>query len=411
MQDLLSILFYIRKNRLKDPEKGMIYLRITYNGMRAEASTFLSANLKRWNAKANKVMGHSAESKYVNHHLDIIRKHVFITYQELLDREEEITAKRIKNRYLGIEETHRYILDVLEVHNQKMEKLVGKEFSFRTLQRYKTTKSHLSDFIQANYDAEDINVKRIQTTFINAFIYYLKTEKHLAHNSAMKYLAYFKKIVRICYGNGWIDQDPFYNFKLKLQQKDREFLTREELIKIIKKEFKFTRLEQVRDLFIFSCYTGLSYSDVCKLTPDDIVLGIDGDQWLRVKRTKTGTISNIPLLEMAQEIIEKYRGQELPNNGLLPHSSNQKTNSFLKEIAVLCGITKDLTFHMARHTFATTVTLANGVPIESVSKMLGHRSIKTTQHYAKIIDQKLGEDVGLLKEKLKHLDQNNSAIK
>ncbi|MBL7472230.1 site-specific integrase [Robertkochia sediminum] len=411
MQDLLSILFYIRKSRNKNATKATVYLRITYSGKRAEASTFLSVPLGKWNAKANKVMGHSAEAKRVNHHLDILRKHVFRAYQELLDQEEEISAIRIRNRLVGLEESRHNILEVFETHNQKMEQLVGKDFSFRTLQRYKTTKSHLTEFIKAEYNLEDMSVKRVELTFINAFIYFLKTEKDLAHNSAMKYLAYFKKIVRICYANGWIDQDPFYNFKVRLQQKEREFLTRKELVSIIQKEFRYKRLEQVRDLFIFSCYTGLSYSDVCKLTPDDIVLGIDGDQWLRVKRTKTGTISNIPLLEMAQEIIEKYRDQELPNNALLPHSSNQKTNSFLKEIAVLCGITKDLTFHMARHTFATTVTLANGVPIESVSKMLGHRSIKTTQHYAKIIDRKLGEDVGLLKEKLKQLDQSSSATK
>ena len=292
------------------------------------------------------------------------------------------------------------ILEMFEEHNNRMDRLVGKDYSFRTLQRYKTSKKHLAAFISSSFKLKDYPVKDIDTKFINSFIYYLKTELSLSHNSALKYLSYFKKIVRVAYANGWLEKDPFYNFKLKVQVIDREFLTKDEIIKIMEKEFTIPRMEQVRDVFLFSCYTGLAYVDVFKLTPDDIIKGIDGNKWIKTKRTKTKTLSSIPILPVAEKLIEKYEDLESPTGKLLPVYSNQKTNSYLKEIADSCGIKKNLTFHMARHTFATTVTLSNGVPIESVSKMLGHRSLKTTQHYAKILDEKLSEDMNQLKERI-----------
>ena len=399
MQNLLSILFYIKRKREDQQGRVPIYMRITYDGKRSEVSTMRKVESAKWNSKGSLVKGHSTEAKLINRNLDIMRNRIHEIHQQLLNGNENISATILKDTYLGNSDPKKVIVEMFDEHNGQMEKLVGKDFSFRTLQRYRTTKKHLAAFISASHKIDDYPVRDIDTQFINAFVYYLKTELNLSHNSALKYLAYLKKIVRVAYSNGWIEKDPFYNFKMKVQIIDREFLTREEIIKIMEKEFLIPRIEHVRDVFLFSCYTGLAYADVQKLESDDIVKGIDGNLWIKIKRTKTKSLSSIPLLPVAQQLIEKYKNRE-KTNSLLPVYTNQRMNSYLKEIADQCGIKKNLTFHMARHTFATTVTLTNGVPIESVSKMLGHRSLKTTQHYAKILDEKLSEDMNVLKERI-----------
>jgi len=400
MQDLLSVLFFIKRNKVDKRGLVPIYMRITYKGKRVEISSMRKIQSSRWSSDGNQVKGNSSEAKMINRNLDIMKNKTYDIFQRILDSGDLITAENIKNSYLGNDDSKHSILQMFEEHNIKMEQLVGKEYSFRTLQRYKTTQKHLAAFISSDFKMKDYPVKDIDTKFINSFIYYLKTALDQSHNTALKYLSYLKKIVRVAYANGWLEKDPFYNFKLKLRVIDREFLTKEEIIKIMVKEFSIPRIENVRDIFLFSCYTGLAYSDVFKLTADDIVKGIDGNQWIKIKRTKTKTLSSIPILPVAEKLIEKYVDLESPNNKLLPVYSNQRMNSYLKEIADSCGIKKNLTFHMARHTFATTVTLSNGVPMESVSKMLGHRSLKTTQHYAKILDEKLSEDMNLLKKRI-----------
>jgi site-specific recombinase XerD len=407
MQNLLSVLFYVKRNKEDNQGKVPIYMRITYDGKRAEVSAMRKVDLSKWNSKGNMVKGYSTESKLLNRHFDIMRNRVHEIHQKLLQEQEEITATLIKDIYLGNTDANKSILEMFEDHNSRMSKLVGKDFSFRTLQRYQTTQKHLSAFISSSYKRKDYPVKGIDTQFINAFIYYLKTELNHTHNTALKYLAYLKKIVRVAFSNGWMEKDPFYNFKLKTESIDREFLTKEEIIKIMEKEFSTPRIENVRDVFLFSCNTGLAYSDVKKMTADNIIKGIDGNLWIKIKRTKTKSLSSIPLLPIAQKLIEKYKGVENPKGILLPVYSNQRMNSYLKEIAERCDIKKNLTFHVARHTFATTVTLTNGVPIESVSKMLGHRSLKTTQHYAKILDEKLSEDMNLLKARIAAADSKN----
>ncbi len=223
----------------------------------------------------------------------------------------------------------------------------------------------------------------------------------------------FKKIIRIALANQWMDRDPFYNFKVKFDAVEREYLNEEEVQKLIDKELYLDRLKIVRDMFVFSCYTGLAYSDVKKLSSADITKGIDGSKWIRIKRTKTKSLSSIPLLPLAEEILDRYKDHPEVKDGkyVLPVLSNQKSNAFLKEIAALCGITKPLTTHLARHTFATTITLTNGVPIESVSKMLGHKDLRTTQHYAKIVDRKISDDMQTLREKLEAKTKNENKSK
>ena len=397
MQNLLSILFYIRKKGVSNPSLATIYLRITVNGIRAEVSTMRKVTISKWNAKANKVTGYTLEAKQTNRQLDIIKNRIYEIYHCLINDDlESVSASRIKDEYVGINKNRKSILEMFEEHNGKMERLVGKDFSYRTLQRYTTTKKHLAKFIKDTYSLEDYPVKKIDVKYINSFIYFLKANQNLSHNSALKYLAYFKKIVRMAYANGWLERDPFYNFKLRPKTIDKEYLSNNEILKLIQADFSIPRLEHVRDVFVFSCYTGLAYVDVAKLQHNDIVIGIDGKKWIKLNRTKIKTLSSIPILPIAEQIISKYASLSINGNKLLPVYTNQRTNGYLKEIADLTGITKKLTFHMARHTFATTVTLSNGVPIESVSKMLGHTSLKTTQHYAKVLDIKLSKDMNEL---------------
>jgi site-specific recombinase XerD len=271
---------------------------------------------------------------------------------------------------------------------------------------------HVENYIKKEFKTSDIPVEEVDHKFISGFEYYLKTERKCGHNSAIKYITNFKKIIRIAFANEWIKKDPFSNWKGTLKIVDREFLSKEEIQLMIEKDLDNIRLDLVKDIFIFCCYTGLSYADVKKLSENDVVIGIDGNRWIKTNRTKTKVRSSIPILPTAEAIIEKYvEHPDVNTKRLLPVLSNQKMNAYLKEIADLCGIHKNLTFHLARHTFATTVTLSNGVPIESVSKILGHKNLHTTQHYAKILDRKVSDDMAVLREKMEMMQKQNQVSK
>jgi site-specific recombinase XerD len=279
--------------------------------------------------------------------------------------------------------------------------MVGKEYSPSTLTRYVTSMNHVIEFMQWKFGIADIDITKLNHEFITDFNFYLRTEKNCNNNSAAKYIKNFRKIIRICLSNGWLARDPFINFKVKIREVERAYLSEEELQTLHDKVFTIDRLNQVKDIFLFSCYTGLAYIDAKNLTQHNLVLGIDGNKWIHTHRKKTDTPSHIPLLAPALEIINKYSQHPATINNcvLLPVLSNQKMNAYLKEIAICCEINKELTFHIARHTFATTVTLSNNVPIESVSKMLGHKNLRTTQHYAKILDKKVSHDMQVLQTK------------
>ncbi|WP_456461971.1 site-specific integrase [Lutibacter sp.] len=408
MKNSISLLFYIKRSKVDRNKKTIIYLRITVNGRRSEFSIKRKVSLDKWNSSSNRVRGFSKDAQEVNQYIDLITNKIYKIHQQFINEDKSFTAIDIRDAYLGKNENNKMLLEIFQHHNNQIEKLIGKDYASGTALRYRTAKSHVEEFIRYEYKVTDIPVKDVDHKFITGLEYFLKTERNCAHNTAIKYITNFKKVVRIAYANDWISKDPFFNWKARLKTVDREFLSEEEIQNMIEKEFQIPRLDQVRDIFIFSCFTGLAYADVKKLSRENIVLGIDGSQWVKTKRTKTNTISNIPILSTVANIIEKYANHKevLNSKKLLPVLSNQKMNAYLKEIADLCEITKNLTFHLARHTFASTVTLTNGVPIESVSKMLGHKSLKTTQHYAKILDRKVSDDMHLLKEKLKH--KNNS---
>ncbi|WP_149275610.1 site-specific integrase [Pareuzebyella sediminis] len=402
MGNTLSLLFYIKKSKADSLGRANIYLRITVNGKRAELSIHRKIKVDLWNTEISQSRGKSSASQEINRLMTNIKSKIYSIEQGLLNSGKNVTAISLRNDYLGKNDKNRMVLDIFQEHNDNVEKLIGRDFASGTAERYKTAKKHVGDYINSSYHVKDLNVKEVDHKFISGFEYYLKTTRNCSHNTAIKYITNFKKIIRIAYSNDWISKDPFLNWKAKLKIVDREFLTSEEIQKIAEKRFSANRLNQVKDIFIFCCYTGLSYSDVKKLTKNDVVIGIDGQNWVQTKRAKTHTRSNIPILSIPQAIINKYKEHQetLDTDFLLPVLSNQKMNAYLKEIADMCGINKNLTFHLARHTFATTVTLTNGVPIESVSKMLGHKSLRTTQHYAKIIDKKVSEDMAALRLKM-----------
>ena len=399
MNQSFNLLFYVRKAKTNSKGEAPIYLRMTIDGIVSEISTKRNINPSLWNSVGQKVNGNSEAVKSLNFYLKTFEQRIYDTYHELMKDKGHITCELLKNKLLGKEVRRRMLILIFQDHNDKMEKLVGKEYAKGTLGRYQTCISHAKEFLKWKFKISDIDIKKIDYAFLNDFEFYLRTEKSCNNNSAVKYLKNFGKIIRICLANGWLDKDPFLNYQSKFNEVTRVFLNEEELESLTNKDLKNERLSLVRDIFLFSCYTGLAYIDTQKLTHQNINLGLDGDKWIFTKRQKTKTTSNIPLLPQAESILEKYKDNKtcLNSGKLLPVLSNQKMNAYLKEIADLCGIEKELTYHIARHTFATTVTLSNGVSIESVSKMLGHKSIKTTQHYAKILDSKVSQDMGNLK--------------
>ncbi|WPV01665.1 site-specific integrase [Mucilaginibacter sp. cycad4] len=398
----VAVLFYLKKRTNSKEEKVPVYVRITCDGQRAELATGQKIQSKLWNPSEERAKGKTEAVYKLNSALNDVELKINDTIRYLKDCSEELTAEKIKNRFLGKTEKPVMLVDVFKEHNRKVAALVNEEFAPATVTRYETTLKHTQDFMQWKYKISDIRVKQIDHRFISEFEFYLRSVRKCNNNSALKYIKNFGKIVRICLASGWITVNPFLNYKIKIKKVDRPFLSKEELEIMASKSFVSARLEQVRDIFLFSCYTGLAYIDVQKLRRSEIVKGHDGEQWIFTSRQKTDTPSRIPLMPYALSVIEKYRDHpqcEIEDK-LLPILSNQKMNAYLKEIADLCNVNKDLTFHIARHTFATTVTLLNGVPIESVSKMLGHTNIKTTQHYARILDLKVGEDMGVLRKKL-----------
>ena len=405
--------FHLVNSKVNKNGLAPIYLRLTVNKKRIEYSINRRVEPKFWNNNSQKVKGKTREAVETNDHINNLKHKLHKIHQRMIDDDQIVSAKSMMNILKGGGKKVKFILQIFKEHNDKTDLLAGKDISVSTAKRYWTCYDHVKQFIEEEYKLEDFKLKDIDYRFITKFEYFLKTIRKCNHNSSLKYINNFKKIIRTALANQWMDVDPFYNYKVKFEAVEREYLTAEEIELLYKKELNFDRLRIVRDMFVFSCYTGLAYSDVEKLSKSDITIGIDGKQWINIKRTKTNTRSSIPLLPIAKEILNRYAydPQVLKRERLIPVFSNQKSNAYLKEIAMLCGITKPLTTHLARHTFATTVTLTNGVPIETVSKMLGHKSLRTTQHYAKIVDRKVSDDMKILEEKLANEKKNKDNLK
>lgn len=400
MNAKISVLFYAKKSKTKSNLRVPIYLRITVNGKRAEFSTGKDVEISKWSSAQNRLKGNSEEARAINKYLDILKSNVLVLENKLALSRESFDAIDIKNLLTGANTTERYLIPIFEEHNSKIEKLLGKEYAPATLKNFKTCLAHLKEFLWKFHKKSDIDIQKLEPSFLNDFDFFLRTKPNINNNSAVKHTKNLSKILKLCYQNNWIEKDLVIFYKGKFQEVNVNFLTEEEIKTIKNKDFIGSGLNIVRDIFIFSCYTGLAYIDIFNLTKEQITIGVDGNLWIITNRQKTGINSNIPLLPIAEEIIKKYENHPLVSNSgkLLPVYSNQKVNEYLKTIADNCNINKKLTFHCARHTFATTVTLSNNVSMESVSKMLGHKSIKTTQHYAKILYKKVSEDMNNLKK-------------
>ena len=401
MNKTFNLLFFIKKNKIRTNGTAPIYLRITIDGKAADIAAKRYIDPQKWDGKAHKALGNTQEAKTLNLYLKTLEQQVYDSHYQMLKEEDFVTSEGLKSKLLGTDISTRMLIPIFQDHNDKVEALVGQDFAAGTLERYKTSLKHTQEFLIWKYKTSDIDITKIDHAFIMDYDFWLRSVRKCANNTAVKYIKNFKKIIRLCMANGWLSKDPFLSYKAKLKVVERPYLTKEEIQAIYEKEFASERLSQVRDIFLFSCYTGLAYVDVKKLTKSNVNIGIDGDQWIFTHRQKTDTSPRIPLLPLAQKLILNYENhpESVNSNVLFPVLSNQKMNSYLKEIASVCGINKELTFHIARHTFATTVTLSNGVPIESVSKMLGHTNIKTTQHYAKVLDKKVSDDMAFLKGK------------
>ena len=402
MKTNFSVLFFLKKP--KNYTKGAVYfifLRITVDGIRAEMSTSRNCEPERWNAKAGKVIGTKEDVKILNAYLENMKAEVYAAHSQLNVDGAAITADSVKCKFLGKAEKTHTIMEAIKIHNTNMAALVEKDdYAEGTLRRFKVLEKHVKEYLLFKYQTNDLNIRYIDHEFIDGFDFYLHTSKDNDTNTASKHLKNLGKIVRICLRNKWIITDPFFGYKLKSKLVQREYLTADELQNIAGKKYSTARLSQVRDFFLFSCYTGLSYADVQKLKQTDIRIGIDGEKWLFSYRKKTGTPVAVPLIPLAADILERYKDHPLcaNHNRALPISSNQKMNEYLVEIAALSGIIKTLGNRIAKRTFATTVTLLNGVAIESVSKMMGHTNIRTTQLYAKMLDEKVSSDMAPLRQ-------------
>lgn len=398
-----GIHFVLKSNKIVNGT-APIYARITVDTSRCEISVKKRILITSWHKGKGMAKGSNPEIGRLNSYLEQIRSQLTSHYQDLVVSKKTITPTAIKDLFFGIDESGETLNGLVEYHNNQMDE----NLKWGTLKNYKTTQKYIEKFLKKKYKRNDIYLSELNYKFITDFEYFLRKHKPVDHhkpmgnNTVMKHIERLRKMTNLAVRLEWIEKDPFSKFRLHFKKVERDFLSEDELAAIEVKEFRIERLQQIKDLFIFSCYTGLAYIDVMQLSPINITKGINGMNWIYTQREKTSSPVRIPILHQAQELIDKYKDhpKSLHKGTIFPVISNQKLNSYLKEIADLCGITKNLTFHVARHTFATTVTLTNGVPIESVSKMLGHADLKTTQIYAKVVEKKISDDMFKLEERL-----------
>jgi len=393
----IRLSFFLYKSR-RGKKGTPVYLRIFLPTGEGQIHTGITVIEKYWNDQKNTIRESCPEHRELNKQLQQLKNKVLAVFNDCTEKDIPVSIDLIKTRIKGDTGEVRTLIEALQVHNDELKKKLGIETSKATVTKYETLRKKVTQFIHHQYKRKDIFLKELDHRFIVNFETYLKTVDSISHNPVVSYIQLLKKIMNMSVTFGWLQLNPFRSFKCTKKETARGFLSLDEIHALRDKEIVNRRLATVRDIFLFSCYTGLAYADVASLTTDSIIRGVDGKQWINSSRKKTGIRITVPLLHQAQLLLDKYVPDE--RNRLLPVISNQKLNAYLKEIADICQITKKLTFHLARHTFATTVTLSNGVPIETVSKMLGHTNLKTTQIYAKVVDTKISHDMMLLQEKL-----------
>ena len=394
-RNTLSVLFIIKKAKLLKNGEAPICMRITVNKRVVEVMIKRSIPVDLWNQKKECSKGKDRVATELNHYINTIRAKVLQIHRELEIDNKPITADTIKDCFYGRDKVQRSLLEVYAEHNEKCRALIGKEYTESTVTKFDTSINRLKEYIRSCYHRDDIMLAELDGQFIRDFDFWLKTDKHCQNNSALKHLKNLKKVVRIALAHDWIKKDPFYGIHFKQEEVNVEFLSREELDVLMNKGFTIKRLEQVRDIFVFCCFTALAFVDVQQLSREHLIKDNNGTLWIRKARQKTNQMCNIPVLSIPQRILRKYEDNAecIKKGVLLPVISNQRMNAYLKEIVDLCSITKRLTTHVARHTAATVVFLANDVSMENVSKILGHSNIRMTQHYAKVLDSSIMRDM------------------
>lgn len=387
-----SVLFSIRESKMRK-RSGLVPVEatITVNGERTSFSPGINVLATKWDKAKQQLKGKDEESVEINNLLRSIRTRLYQKEAELIDRGFVITSRLLCDAYLDrIDQLkEKTIMEVLREHNEEKRKLVGKGVAKATYWVFTYTERILEEFMMKEYKRKDMYLKEMNIGFIQSFHVFLKSEKEMSQNSSTKHLKFLKKIMNVAVSNAYIKFNPFLPYKVEREPVEIDFLNEDELRKIINFDTPIPRFEKARDMFLFGCFTGLSYIDIKTLGKEHFEKDDHGRIWIKKKRVKTGVLSRIPLLPMAKMILEKYKGGER----ILPIQDPADINKYLKDIAILCGINKRITFHTSRHTFASTVTLANNVSIEVVSKMLGHTTTRMTSHYAKLVDESIAKQM------------------
>lgn len=400
-----SISFWLKKTAKKKDGRIPIYARIRFEGRYSDLSVHRSTFEERWCPILGKIDHRANEANSTNRYLDDVHAKLLECHRQLIEEGAVINAKIIKLRYLGKDKVVRTLKDIIEFHrDHEMPKLAK-----GTIKNYSATETYLKRFLKKKFNSQDIRLSFIDYAFVVEFESFLRNctsinkTQPLTNNGIMKHMERFKKLVGTAFKFGCIPQNPFNLYHMKFEEYESDFLEEEEIQRLFSMHIDESGIAIVRDIFLFACYTGLSYIEVKLLKRGDIVTGIDGEEWINVKRKKTKTPVRVPLLYHAKAILDKYSDHPNVDNDhtLLPVYSNQKVNKYLKMIAAKGQINKHMTFHVARHTFATTITLTNNVPIETVSKLLGHTKLSTTQKYARVVEKKISKDMAELKTLLK----------
>lgn len=396
-RDSFRVLFFLKKTRLLKNGEASVCMRITVNGTRVENNIRKSIDPALWSQAKETARGKSRRACDLNTYIEEARIKLYQIFCELEQQNRPVTAHLLQELFFGQEkpEEVRTLLGTMQEHNDQCRALVGTDYALITVRRYESCRRYLAELIRQRYGKEDLPLTEVNGELVRAFAFYLKTEKGCQQNTVIRYMKCLKKITNLARANDWMAKDPFLGIRFHEKEVVREFLTMDELQTIYRKEFPLERLTLVRDVFIFAAFTGLAFIDVQQLAPEHIVRDNNGNLWIRKPRQKTKNMCNIPLLDIPQEILRKYADHPTcrKKGVLLPVPCNQKMNSYLKEIADICMIRKNLTTHCARHSYATSVCLANGVSLENVAKMLGHSNIKMTQHYARVLDSSILRDM------------------
>lgn len=401
---------FVKADKLNDTGEVPVFVKIIANGTNTSLNLNVKVDEQRWKITKQFRITKALKELRIRRDLDELLTTINIINQNLKSKGLPFSASTIKKCFYnedieGMTE-NLMLSELFQMHYKNYKPLVDDQSRVpESLRKYQTLKNHVYDFLQFEFGLEDIPLNKLNYRFIEAFDTFLRSMKHIGNNTTVKYVQAFKSIIRLAIKYDWLQKDPFVLYDKKIKVKDVEFLNEDELKKLEQFDFENKRLDVVRDIFIFGCYTGYAPIDIHKLKYSDIIVSSEGQKWIITKRSKTGIKSDVPLLSKAELIIEKYKNDFycLKTGHILPKRSNQKMNAYLKEIAVCTGITKNLHHYLSRHTFASTVILANGLSMEVLSKMLGHTNLKQTMHYGKIQNTRVGQEMKLLQEKLKQV--------